>query len=213
MVPTTPVHPHLWNEGLASCWTNNLMGRVWTKKLVSLGLATFIMEGKTETRDMTGLRHLLRTFSPSWRDRASFLGRIDPMILVRSVHRILTSTFLCELLHLSLHTNMDCLTSSLLTTFQAPRLMPRSSRAIVIFTLLKWNMGFLAKYWGIFRSASFTTEHHGPLFKISGIWIYLLLNRIIFPFLPFDIGIHIRLTEKPCPFCYFLLQPSLYRWS
>jgi len=211
MLPTTPVHPHLWNEGLASCWTNNLMGRVWTKKLVSLGLATFIMEGKTETRDMTGLRHLLRTFSPSLKGSSIFFGSNRPHdpgeICPSHTHFDLLTRIIS-----SLHTNMDCLTSSLLTTFQAPQLMPRSSRAIVIFTLFKWNMGFLAKYWGIFRSVSFTTEHYGPL-NTSGIWIYLLLNRIIFPFLPFDIGIHIRSTEKPCPFCYFLLQPSLYRWS
>ena len=68
-----PVHPHLWNEGLASCWTNNLMGRGMSKK-TGIARARLRLQGrKEETRDMTGLWRLLRFFSPSMRDWVSIL--------------------------------------------------------------------------------------------------------------------------------------------
>ena len=98
MLPTTPVHPHLWNECLASHWTNNLLGRGMNKK-TGITRARHIYYG----RKNKGTRND-RASAPA-ANYLSLLEGIEHLSIVtwvRSVHLIFVSTSLFQLFHLSL---------------------------------------------------------------------------------------------------------------
>ena len=67
-IPKEHVHPISEMRVERQALQQNLMGRVWTKKLVSLGLANQFRR-MVETWDMKGLRHLLRNYSPDKKTR------------------------------------------------------------------------------------------------------------------------------------------------